>query len=1154
MFAKRNMVISKLILVFIVVHSALFWLASFANPLPPFNLRCDRNLVGVYPGQLKSLHDRHLFATESKHPRLSWSLAHSERDAGVQQAFRVVVFSDTALSKSIWDSGLVRSSDQYVVYSGPLLESGRVFLWQVSWWDEKGNRADSEEIGHFLTGVLDQSKWDDAKWLALPNISSSVVFSKSIELPNKIFQATLHISGLGFFRATVNEVDLHRRADPPIFLAPGWTNYQYRVPYMTFSITELVKESTINISVVLGVGWRDPSAYKYHNPAPPHPDSYPYVLRAYIDVLYSDNSTGEFFTDTTWSGSMSAFTTDSIYNGETFHEDSLLNQEFLTPTVVDGPCGTLYLPNIPYIAETASVQAVSIKDHPTDKTKQIVDFGTNSAGVCKLNTQPLSSGTHVTMKHAEVLQHPPYGNADGSLYFSNLRSAQQLDTIYHKSSSIYQPSFTYHGFRYVEVTGYPRKLTVQDITKVEVHSAVNRNGNFDSSTPLLKKIQENVERGQLSNLMSVPTDCDQRDERLGWMGDAGLSSDSMAVNFDMDAFFMNYLQLIADEQSSSDASVPDVVPFCRYGGRPADPSWGSAFTQIVWVLLKQYKNVEAARYFFPDIYRYVMFENSQVSSNGIGHIPGRYGDWCPPPPMKRVTTSLPSAFSYLNNVQQLSEIAAAIGDTSNASYFRQLFDKQAAEFNSFFLSSDHKYLDDLQVSYTLPLYLDIVPSNLKDSLVAYYLNKITTTDKTHNTAGIIGIKFILPLLTRLSQDALAMNLVEQTDYPSWGFMIYNGIEEATTLWELWNSHNGSAGMDSRNHHMFSSVSQWIRTHSIGLGQTKDSYGYEELELHPARWLVPSEASVSMEYPRPLKFVWKRLGGLQCGKSPEDKSFLNPSLPNNNGLYLSCSEGIIGEVVFASFGNPTGHCGYHRKGDCHAEHSVHIVEKLCLNKTNCTVPTRADYWEDACKGYSRWLSVAVQCYSNGLGLDLENDHVYSSLHVDVSVPFGSHANLYLPAYGKSLLKVWEGKNMVYSGRSLFSSAPGIRSAEWDTTKDSLNLRLASGQYNFVVKGNAPSERHCMESTANQTILKLRCTGRHRIVSRILWASYGNPSKCMQKSRILGSCHSGASVMIVERECLGKPACEVKITNEFFGGKPCQQHDKFQLVVDFVCTDQ
>ena len=460
---------------------------------------------------------------------------------------------------------------------------------------------------------------------------------------------------------------------------------------MSYTITDLVQNSTINISVVLGIGWRDPSVYNYQYPSS-HPDKYPCVLKAYISVNYfNNNRTETWFSDTTWTGTTSPFTSNSIYNGEIYHDGVLSeNHQSVTPIAVEGPSGNLNLQTIAYIAETATVQPISIKNHPTDSSKQIVDFGTNSAGVCKLNTRSLPAGTPVSMKHAEVLQHPPYGTADGSLYYGNLRSAQQLDTVYPNTSAHYQPTFTYHGFRYVEVTGYPRNLTTQDITKIEVHTAVRKNGNFSSDNVMLKTIQEAVERGQLSNLMSVPTDCDQRDERLGWMGDAGLSSDSMAVNFEMDGFFTNYIQLIVDEQSSTDPSVPDVVPFVR-ASRPADPSWGSAFTQIAWVSLKQYQDRLPSQAYFHDMYRYIMFEYSQVSSVGIGHIPGRYGDWCPPPPMKKVTTSLPSAFSFLLNVKQLSEMAAAIGDTANASNLSQIFDKQATEFNNYFLSSDNKY-------------------------------------------------------------------------------------------------------------------------------------------------------------------------------------------------------------------------------------------------------------------------------------------------------------------------------------------------------------------------------------------------------------------------------------------------------------------------------
>ena len=1145
------------LLSFLLLAFAAFPGTVRCRPLPPFHLHCDHNPVGLSARQLQSLHARPLFATGNPRPRLSWSLAHTERDVGGQLAFRVLLARDVEFSRIVWDSGVVRSSAQHVRYGGPPLQRGRVYIWRVSWWDEKGARADSEEVGHFLTGVLDPKDWDDAKWLAIPDLNSPVIFLNSYKLINPIIEATLHISGLGFFRATINRVDLHEWSTPHIFLAPGWTNYEHRVPYMTFPITELVRSNnTINISVILGIGWRDTNVFKSHDSPPPHPDSNPRVLRVIIDIIYSDNSSGQFYTDGSWTGGGTLFTADSIYNGETYDEITQISASLTGPVIVEGPSGDPYLPTMPYIAETGSTQPKLITNHPTDATKQIVDFGTNSAGVCKLNTQPLSAGAKVTMKHAEVMQHPPYGPKDGSLFYGNLRSAQQLDTFYHKSSPFYKPTFTYHGFRYVEVTGYPRKLTSVDIEKIEVHTAVDMNSNFTSDTPQLKLIQDAVVRGQLSNLMSVPTDCDQRDERLGWMGDSGLSSDSMAINFKMDAFFMNFLQLIQDEQTS-DNSIPDVVPFYRYGGRPADPSWGSAFPQIAWVLMKQYNNTEMVEDLFPSIYKYIMFELTQVNAHGIGHIPGRYGDWCPPPPMKKVTTTLPSAFSFLNNIKQVGEMASALADTANASYFKYLFDKQAEEFNKAFLSEDGKYLDDLQVSYVLPLYLDIVPPDIKDKVTKYFINKLTTSDNTHITAGIIGTKFLLPVLSQLERHDLAMEIVLQEDYPSWLYMFNNPFEEATTIWELWNSHNGSSGMDSRNHHMFSSVSGWIQTDMVGLNQAEGSLGYEELELRPARGLVPSEASVSLQYPRPLRLSWKRRGGIRCGKSHEDRSPLNPSIPHNGGLTLSCGEGVIREVLFASFGNPRGPCGYHRKGACHAEQSWSVVEKLCVNKTDCRVPTGADFWGDVCSGETRWLTVAVQCGPHDFQ-QLEH-YVYSSLQVEVSVPVGSHANLHLPAYGKSAVRVWEGVEQVFSGEELVGKVPGVLSAHWESSRDTLQLRLGSGEYSFVMKGERPSERRCAESTVNETKTKLRCVGRDHVISHIIWASYGNPTSCSEPLRSLGSCHSGVSVVAVEMECLGRQECEVQAVDEFFGGEPCpglqrstSPNLRWRLVVEYACN--
>ena len=1145
-----------LIVTMTALDSALILLAvasyALGGPLPPYNLKCQGNLVGLSEEKLQHLNKYKLFSTDKPNPTFSWTVAHTER-AARQSAFQVIVATDQNLKNIIWDSGKVLSQYQTSLrYAGPDLHTGKTYFWRVMWWDHKGEVAVSEETGHFLVGVLDPKQWEEAKWIAAgDDIKTAPYLHKTFQIGSTGTQnATLMVAGLGFNKVFVNDVDLSAQYDPPEVLTPGWTNYEKLIPYSTYNIP-LSNFSSLTIGVMLGRGWRNTGDYALKDPGGiPASDSTERVLKVimyYFD--YSINSSAYLVTDETWSADETNITSDSIYNGYTY--GAVLGRKLVVGAsvkVVTGPSGQLYYPEMPYMAEVGiekPVKIYSMNDY------QVVDFGNNSAGYCQVYCDKESS---FSIHHAEVPMHKPYGDMDGSLYYGNLRGAKATDTYSGEAKTTFKPLFTYHGFRYAEVKGIT--VTDSNIQKIVVHSNLKANSKFESSISLLNNIQENCVRGQLSNLMSVITDCNQRDERLGWMGDATLSAQTMTLNFDMQAFHANFLQLIETEMING--TIPDVVPFYRYGSRPADPSWSAAFPEILYQIATIDKDMDVTGKYYPAVLEYIKTTLSTIPDQGISKLPNcHYGDWVPPPPNPKVDNTFTGAFSFLMSIKQTKEMADMLGKKDDATMLQQAFEKHVAEFNKGFMTSDTQYLNGIQATYVLPLAIGAVPADKMDAFIKAFLNRLEdpNQDNSHITGGITTTRHLFPVLTQTKQHDIALKIAQQIDYPSYGFMIHNKFEPATAIWELWNSHNGSAGMDSRNHHMYSSISGWMVTDMAGISVHK---GSKEIHFYPARALGLSHVSVSLEHPKPVHLSWRRNGGIQCAKQAENQSPLNPNLPKHNDLTISCGDedgGTIEKVLFASYGNPTGHCGgYHKLGSCHVPNTVDVVEKVCLGKRSCIVPTGADFWDNPCTEEIKWLSVSVQCKS-----EMDN-FIYSSIRVNVSVPMGSRGLLHLPAHGKHNLKLWDGNKIIFSERNSLNPTLGITSAKWESDSDSLVLELDSGTYDFVWKGDNPNSK-CLDSrsllTKDDTLL-LECTNSTDVITTIHWASYGTPeltTKDACSTHMLGKCHAGSSKFALERECLGKNKCIIHVDESFFGKTHCLgSNEQGHLIVEYTCNSR
>eukprot|EP00042_Codosiga_hollandica_P047623 m.519791 g.519791 ORF g.519791 m.519791 type:complete len:1028 (+) comp57489_c0_seq2:140-3223(+) len=989
------------------------------------------------------------FPIDTPAPLLQWVPVTADR-AQTQTAYQLLValtanVSDcNATSTCVWDSGFVMSSFTRVAYSGPALLSDTRYFWIVRWWDFDMRQAPDSEVAFFDMALVDSELWEPAVWIGNRQIN---MMRAEFSVPSSVVQVRCYVSALGWGKVFLSGELL----DNSTALGVGWTRYDVRSLYVMYDITSLVTSGSNVVGVTLGPGWKD---NKFYYPLDQNETAdHAMVLKFQMLATFADGSKSSLLASSPdlWTGIQGPIVNVSIYDGETY--DARLEQDGWSTPSFKNASAWRSVPVFPGFNPTLSVQAmppISVLRElaPVSVTEPrrgtyVVDFGENLSGYCRISMSG-PAGTKVVIRHGEVLLHPPYGERNGLVYFGNLQGALATESYIMRGdvgAEVYAPSFTYHGFRYAQIEGYPGVLEGANITMLHVRSNIQPRSTLTTSSIILNMIQYNAVTGQASNLMSVPTDCTQRDERLGWMGDAGLSSDSMAINFFLEAFHLNFLRNIVDEQDNQTFSIPDVVPFVRYGGRPADPSWSAAFTQIIWTQFNYFNDIATATLYYPHIMEYLSNLAEQVEqAGGLENWPTPYGDWYPPSGAPQVPGAYTSAFSYLTSIAQTLKIAETIGQANDTANLQALFAQVSHEFNSAFMNGDN-YVNGVQTAMALPLVLGIVEAPITNSsLLSALLNDIEAVHNYHVTTGIIGFKGLMNALADFREWDIALALAEQVDYPSLGWMVFNGIEPSYgSLWEIFDGPAGAANGDSRNHHMFSSPSL-LHFELAGLTNIRDAGFAPTLYLTAALTQGLSSANLTVQTPRGLvAFSWQRFGGTQCGKSPQSHSPGNllPVLPP---LTVTCSNdgsSKISKVVFASYGLPNGYCGaYSINETCHAANSTTAIEQLCLQQSSCSIPANTEFWGNPCLPYEKRLVVQVQCSE------------VDSIVANVSVPVGVTAAVSLPKYGITDSTITESGKECFRNGVYIPGVEGVASVTMDGSTV-LTVQTTSGSYYFAL---------------------------------------------------------------------------------------------------------
>jgi alpha-L-rhamnosidase len=807
----------------------------------------------------------------NKQPAFSWKIIEKGNNV-MQTAYSIKVASDEKFSPSklVWQSGKVESDESILqLYKGVEIKSGQRYFWQVKIWDNKGKESKWSTPAFFEMGLLSPSEWK-ARWIELGGdtirYSPSPLFRKEFELIKTIASARIYVTSHGFY-----EVRLNGKKVGDQVLTPGWTSYGKRLQYQVYDVTDMLLKGNNAIGCLLGDGWYR-GTLAWGNNWAVYGKKLGLLLQ--LKIIYTDGSESMITSDETWKASNNgAIRMDDIYNGETFDATKDLTG-WNKPGYNDKNWQSVIIGNYNNDNLIASegypvrkIQEIKpVKIFRTPKGKLIVDMGQNMVGWLRLKVSG-NKGTVVTLRHAEVL------DKFGEFYTTNLRAAkcQLTYTLAGSGEEIYEPRFTFMGFRFVEVTGFPGELTTDNLTGVVVHSDMPVTGSFECSNNLINQLQHNIQWGQKGNFVDVPTDCPQRDERLGWTGDAQAFCRTAAFNLNVSSFFTKWLKDIAADQKQG-GEVPDVIPdiLNKQGATSAQPSagWGDVAVIAPWTMYTVYGDKKLLENQYASMKAWVEYIRKKAGESYIWKGGSKYGDWLfYHPPLDNHTEPdgytehdfIATAF-YAYSTSILAEAAKALGNTDDAKIYSDLFNRIKEVFINEYVTKAGRVGTNSQTSYVLALKFNLLPDDLRSKAAEFLASDIKSRNN-HLSTGFLGTPYLCHVLSDNGYTETAYDLLLQESYPSWLYPVKMG---ATTIWERWDGEKTDStfqdpGMNSFNHYAYGAIGDWMYRVSAGIETMGPGYKQIVIQPHPTQKLEYSKASFESSYGT-ISSGWERKDG------------------------------------------------------------------------------------------------------------------------------------------------------------------------------------------------------------------------------------------------------------------------------------------------------
>ncbi|WP_372631128.1 family 78 glycoside hydrolase catalytic domain [Cohnella sp.] len=753
-------------------------------------------------------------------PGLSYVV--TETEAQKQVAARYEVALDESFSTLVYDSGKREDIDSLVFELPIELKSRTRYYWRVEVWADNGDHAVSDSAW-FETAKLDEA-WS-AQWI-VPELDKDIhpVLGRSFELTGPVSSARAYVCGLGLYELEINGVKAGNE-----YLTPLFNAYQKWLQYQTYDVTELLRQGGNRVEVKLGnglykgrFGFDGVSTELYGKE---------FAMLCEIVVTYADGSAVVIPSDTSWTAKKSRVMGSNLYDGETYDATFELSESF---PVREGELGYDRLTarlSLPVVVKE-ELKPIEVIRTPAGET--VLDMGQNMVGWIRFRTKA-PKGTVIRLQHGEVLQ-------DGHFYNENLRTAK-AEYVYTAdgTDAIVRPYFTFFGFRYVKVEGWPGELNPDDFTGCALYSDLEEIGSFETSDPLVNRLFLNALWGQKGNFLDVPTDCPQRDEKMGWTGDAQVFSGTACFNMDSYAFFRKYGYDMGKEQEDRGGMVPMVVPAANVQGGGSS-AWADAATIIPWNAYLHYGDKAILEQQFESMRTwvdYIIRADESTGGRRLWTSGFHFGDWLaldganPDSPMGGTDTDFIASAYYRYSSQLVAKAAKVLGKEELANDYGRISEEVKAAIEDEFFSKNGRLALDTQTAYAVALFMDLVPDAHRKRVIES-LRKRLKLDRNHLKTGFVGTPYLNAVLSDNGCNDLAYTLLLNDDYPSWLYAVKLG---ATTIWERWNSilpdgKISSTGMNSLNHYAYGAIAEWMYRTVAGINPTEIAPGFRRAELAP----------------------------------------------------------------------------------------------------------------------------------------------------------------------------------------------------------------------------------------------------------------------------------------------------------------------------------